>query len=202
MLTRAHNSQTEPSGAGLPYLANRPYTLGTFTGAPDTLREMVDAAQGNRGERSLLVRAVVDEVVRGLFPKDYLSEIIAIRNWVAEHVRYANDPSHVELVKDPETLVGEYLATGSAVGDCDDIACLIATMHLQVGRECEFVAVGFGAPGGLSHVFERCREPRSRAWIICDPVAGTREREMANSATTWQIWSLDEPPGHGPVESR
>ena len=183
-----------------PYLAQRPYTLSGFTGAPDTLQKMVKAAQGDRGERSMLVRATVEDIVAGLAPKDYLGEILAVRYWVTTHVRYANDPVHVELIKAPETILGEQLSRGIAVGDCDDIACLMGTMHLCLGREVQFVAVGFGEPGGLSHVFERAREPRTGAWIICDPVAGTREREMACRVTTWEVWSGDEPPEHGPIE--
>ena len=187
--------------SGVPYLATRPYTLSGFEGAEDTLRAMVEAAQSERGEKSMVVRSLVDEIVAELHPKDYLGEIVVIRNWVIEHIRYLNDPLHVELLKDPQTLVEEYLERGIAVGDCDDMACTISTMHLLLGRDCQLVAVGFAAPGEFSHVFERAREPRSGAWIICDPVAGTREREMAGRATTWQIWSLDELPSHGPIES-
>jgi hypothetical protein len=184
----------------IPYLAQRPYTLSGFTGAPDTLREMVKAAQGDRGERSLLVRAVVEDIIAGLAPKDYFAEILAVRYWVTAHIRYANDPSHVELVKDPETILTEQMRRGVAIGDCDDIACLIGTMHLCLGRDAQFVAVGFAEAGGLSHVFERVREPRTGAWIICDPVAGSREREMATRVTTWEVWSTDEPPERGPIE--
>jgi hypothetical protein len=183
-------------------LAGRPYTLSGFTGATDTLRAMVEAAQGLRGEKSMVMRGVVDEIVAGIQPKDYLGEIVAVRNWFAQNVRYSNDPLHVELVKDPQTLIEEYFQRGIAIGDCDDLACGIGTAHLLLGRECEAVAVGFGAPGQYSHVFERAREPRTGAWIICDPVAGTREREMASRVTTYEIWSFDEPPGAGPIRSK
>jgi hypothetical protein len=176
--------------------------LSGFTGASDTLRAMVEAAQGERGEKSMLVRGLVDEIVAEIQPKDYAGEIVAIRNWATENIRYSNDPLHVELVKDPQTLAEEYLQRGIAVGDCDDLACFIGTCHLLVGRDAQFVAVGFGAPGQFSHVFERVREPRTGQWIICDPVAGSREREMASRVTTYEIWSLDELPNAGPVRTQ
>ncbi len=169
-----------------------PTTIAGFSGAPDTLKAMVQAAQGDRGERSMLVRSMTEEIVKGLVPKDYLGEIIAIRNWVAEHVRYMNDPLHVELVKDPQRLVEEYLERGVAIADCDEIACLIATMALQIGRLPEYVVAGFGAPGHYSHVFVRVLEPKSGKWIVCDPVAGTNEAQMLGRVTTYETWSLDE----------
>jgi hypothetical protein len=169
-----------------------PTTISGFTGAPDTLDAMVQAAHGDRGERSMLVRSMTEEITKGLVPKDYLGEIVAIRNWVAQYVRYMNDPLHVELVKDPERLIEEYLARGVAVADCDEIACLIATMALQIGRVCEYVVAGFGAPGHYSHVFVRVLEPKSGKWIVCDPVAGTNERQMLGRITTYETRSLDE----------
>ena len=183
----------------LPYLATRPVTLSGFDGAPDTLRAMIEAVQGPRGEQSMFVRAFLDEIIAGVQPKDYAGEIVAVRNWVAENVRYTNDPIHVELVKSPQTLIEEWQERGIAIGDCDDIATLIGCFHCLLGREAQLMPVGFGPPGHFSHVFERCKEPRTGAWIICDPVAGTREREMASRITTYEIWSLDEPPKHGPV---
>jgi hypothetical protein len=168
------------------------YTLSGFTGAPDTLRAMRDAAQGPQGEKSMLARTVTERIVSGLVPKDYLGEIIAVRNWVAENVRYTNDQLHVEMVKTPERLIKEYLEWGVALGDCDDQATLIATMCLQLGRVVELVVAGFGEPGQYSHVFPRVLEPKSGQWIICDVVAGTNERQMLHRIKTYQLWSLDE----------
>ena len=153
---------------------------------------MVKAVQGPRGEQSMLVRTVTEEVVRGLQPKDYLGEILAIRYWVTEHIRYVNDPLHVEVVKDPQRIVEEILANGQAAEDCDGIALLIAVMCLLVGRVVEFVVAGFGESGHYTHVFVRVLEPRSGKWIVCDPVAGSDERGMLDRVTTFYTKSLDE----------
>jgi hypothetical protein len=180
----------------LPSLAaNPPHHLSGFHGHPDTLREMVRAAQGPRGEKSLLVRRMTEQVIRQVQPKDYLGEILAIRYWVTEKVRYTNDPLHIELVRDPQALIEEILAHGTVTADCDEIALLIATMCLQIGRVAEFVVVGFGAAGQYSHVFARVQEPRSGAWIVVDSVAGTDERGMLDRVTTFYTTSLDEHPG-------
>lgn len=148
----------------------------------------------------MLVRSVTEQVIGELWPKDYVGEVVAICNWVAEHVRYTNDPMHVELLKDPQRLVEEILSKGYARGDCDDIACLIATMALQVGRHAQLVVAGFGKKGEYSHVFTRVEAPKSGKWIVCDPVAGSDVAGMLQRVTTYEVWSTDELPGHGPVE--
>lgn len=173
------------------------YMLSGFSGHPDTLKRMVEAAQGPRGEQSMRVRTRVEEITHGLQGKDYLGELLAIRYWVTENVRYINDSLHVEIVKDPERLIEEVDGYGIGSGDCDDIATLIGAMHLCLGRVAKFFVVGFGAPGAYSHVFEGAIEPRSEQTIICDPVAGTDERGMLERVSTYYTVSLDEPPGHG-----
>lgn len=160
---------------------------------------MASAALGDRGERSMLVRSFTQWVVRDVWPKDYLGEILAIRNVFVQaspyrpHVplfRYTNDALHVEVVKDPARMVEEIIDQGTTAVDCDEIALMAATMALQVGREPEFVALGF-EPGALSHVGVRVREPKSGQWIWVDGVAGPREAEAAQRAVETKHWSLD-----------
>lgn len=179
-----------------------PHQITGFRGPTDTLAKMVEVAQGPRGEQSLFVRSVVEQVMGRLQPKDYLGEILAINNWVAEKVVYLNDPMHLELVKDPQRLCEEIFERGQARGDCDDIAVLMSTMALLVGRHAQFVVVGFGESGSYSHVFSRIQDPRSGKWIVCDPVAGSDVASMLKRVTTFQVWSCDELPSHGPVEVR
>jgi hypothetical protein len=168
-----------------------PSTLRPFRGPRTTIDAMRRAVTGVRGERSVRVRSFTETVVRGLQPKDYLGEILAIRYAVAEFCRYTNDPISTEWVKDPERIVEEIEATGKALLDCDEIAMLISTMVRQVGREAEFVTVGFGAPNNFSHVFNRTKEPKSGKWIVCDPVAGTTEDRMLARVSTYQFWRID-----------
>jgi hypothetical protein len=168
-----------------------PTTYAPFRGPETTVNEMRRAILGPRGERSVRVRSFTENVIRGLQPKDYLGEILAIRYAGAEFLRYTNDPASVEWVKDPERIVEEIDATGLAIGDCDDQTTFIATMLRQIGRRVELITVGFGIPGSFSHIFPRVEEPKSGQWIVCDPVAGTRESRMLSSVTTWKAWRID-----------
>jgi len=152
---------------------------------------MIENVKGPRGERSAKVRAMTEDVVRHITPKDYLSEILAVRNFVAERCRYLNDPLTTEWVKDPERIVDEISTMGISPCDCDEIAQLIATMTRQCGREAQFVTVGFSRPGQYTHVFTRVKEPKSGKWIVCDPVAGTEEAKMLKRVATFKIWSID-----------
>jgi hypothetical protein len=174
-----------------PLALSPPHTIRPFRGPETTIQTMREMAQGNRGERSVLVRSVTESVVRQLQPKDYLSEILAVRHFAATRCRYLNDPLTTEFVKDPQRMIEEILAHGKTTVDCDEIALLIATMLRQLGREADYVTVGFGIPGRFSHVFARGLEPRSNTWIICDPVAGTGESGMAHRVRTHKIWKID-----------
>jgi hypothetical protein len=170
-----------------------------FRGARDTLRLMSNLALGDTGERSAVVRAFTTWVVADVWPKDYLGEIIAIRNVLVQPspvrpgtplFKYVNDPRHVEFVKSPQRMVHEINEHGTTAVDCDEIAMMAATMLLQIGREVEFVALGF-APNSLTHVGLRAKEPKSDKWIWIDGVAGPREKEAAQRAQELLIWSLD-----------
>lgn len=174
-------------------------TLRPFRGARDTLKLMSALALGDRGERSIVVRRFTEWVTRDCWPKDYLGEILAIRNVLCQPspsrpntpmFRYLNDPRHVEFVKDPERQVTEIMQNGTTAVDCDEQALMIATMALQLGRRPQFVALGF-APNTLTHVACRVQEPKSNDWVWMDAVAGPREREAAMKAKQILIWDLD-----------
>ncbi len=175
----------------MPALADRPpQVLRPFRGPVDTIRVMIDMAKGLRGEQSALNRSLKMSIIRELQPKDYLSEILAIRNFAADHIRYTNDAISVEEVSDPERISDQIVQYGKATADCDDISLWIATFGRLLGREAQFVIVGFGRPGHYSHVFARIKEPKSSKWIVTDPVAGTNEAAMLRKVTTYQIFDI------------
>lgn len=175
-----------------------PSRISRFGGPQHTLQKMQDAALGPRGEQSMRVRQFAEEVTRYLEPKDYLGELLAIRNVFLQRsprtgaplFRYINDPRHVELIKDPERLVTEIELYGSTQCDCDEITCLAGTLALCVGREVEWVGLGF-EPGSLTHVACRVKEPKSGQWVFLDAVAGPREREAMERAKNTKFWSID-----------
>lgn len=168
------------------------YELRTFSGSRDTLRQMREHCWGEQGEKSFKVRQLAEAIVRDVWGKDYLSEILAIRAFASTQLVYRPDPLHVELIKTPERIADEVATYGKAQCDCDEVAEMIACLLLCIGRYAEFAVVGFGHAGDFSHVFARGKEPKSRDIMILDPVAGQKEREMADRVTTYEIWSLDE----------
>jgi len=169
-----------------------------FRSPKDTLRSMERLALGPRGEGSVKVRQFTEFIVRFIQPKDYLGEILAVRNCLVQPspvksgalFHYINDPRHIELIKDPQRLVEEIDEHGITHADCDELAVMGATMCLQLGREVEFVALGYSGDE-LTHVGYRVKEPKSDKWIWCDPVAGPRERDAAQQAVETLFWSLD-----------
>lgn len=175
-------------------------TIAPFRGPSTTLDQMVAHALGPGGERSPIVRQFVEWFTSGIAPKDYLGEILAIRNIFVQRspfrndgaplFRYMNDPRHLEMVKTPERCINEILQHGQSVLDCDDTACCAGTFALLMGREVEFVALGF-SPGVLSHVGVRVKEPKSGRWIWLDGVAGPREAEAAGRAREILVRSMD-----------
>ncbi len=182
------------------FLGSPPLTeVNAFRGPADTLQKMAQAALGPRGEQSILVRQFTEWVLGGVQPKDYLGEILAIRNALVQPspfvsgvplFHYINDPRHVEMLKDPERQVTEIQERGFTMVDCDDVSTMAATMALIVGRNVDLVAMGF-EPGSLSHVAIRVQEPKTQKWIILDGVAGPREAEAAGRAQELMVRSLD-----------
>lgn len=121
-----------------------------FAGPEDTLREMADAALGDDGERSMLVRQFTSWVVSGIFPKDYNGEILAIRNVLVQHspwlpgvplFRYTNDARHVEVVKTPRRMLEEIYQQGTTQVDC------LPEGTLLLGRDFRFIPIEAAVPG-------------------------------------------------------
>lgn len=175
---------------------NATTSLGRFTGTDQTVALMLKHALGPEGEQNMKVRQWAESIIRNIAPKDYLSEILAIRHWATSPwVRYTNDAAHVEQIKSPYRALYEIEKTGVTLLDCDDIACLIAALGMSVGREASFVVVAFDAPLVLrpgftptyTHVFCRMKEPRSQQWIVCDPVAGPNEGQMLSRVKAHKI---------------
>ncbi len=159
---------------------------------------MADTILGPNGEQSARVRQFTEAVVRGVFPKDYLGEILAIRNVFVQFsprlpgvplIRYTNDPTHVELIKTPDRMIREINEHGSCLCDCDESAILAATMCLQVGRAVTLVAMGF-APNSLSHVATVATEPKSGVPVLLDGVAGPREAEAVSMAKSKRLYVI------------
>jgi len=51
------------------------------------------------------LRLLAEDIVGQIGSKDYVSEILAVYYWVIGHVRYANDPRTIELVRSPREVL-------------------------------------------------------------------------------------------------
>lgn len=165
-------------------------------------------AQTDRLAHSPYVRGVTETIVRGVYGKDYLSEIAAIYYWSCDprNIRYMRDPARVELVKDTQVV----LETRQA--DCDELdvtqanmvesrrAAWAGAMASQAGNHAvEGVVVGFG-PDGLSHTFPRVLDPRGTGrMVVMDPVAGPLTPRMLRSVRRLESTG---PLGEGPSAAR
>ena len=140
----------------------------------ETLAWMVRETQ--LGLKNVELRLFAEQLVRDLWPHDYLSEYAAILNWVRTHIRYVRDPVIIEQVKTPQVVV----ETGT--GDCDDQTVLIGTLVGTLGGHARYVAGAFkraldGSPA-FSHVWCEALDPASRAWVVLDPVPGRNVASM------------------------
>ena len=64
---------------------------------------------------------------------NHIDEAKAIATYVQQKVNYAYDPSGIEQISHPLTLIDRIEQRGSTRGDCDDMALLCATLLLSIG---------------------------------------------------------------------
>ncbi len=166
-----------------------------YRGTDHTVARMVQLARGMRGERSIKVRRHAEQVIGNVRPKDYASEAVAICRYWTNAGRYTRDPVHVELMKDPETMI-EDIDHGRLCIDCDEQALGIGTECLVVGLPVQFVTVGFDRPllwmpKKHTHVFCRAQDPRvPGVWWVLDPVAGRRTAQMLARVKQWSTFDV------------
>jgi transglutaminase-like putative cysteine protease len=154
-----------------------------YRGTDHTTGEMRRLALAAQTEWPL--RRLVERICRGLTPKAYLSELAALYYFVCRNVRYQRDPLTVELVKTPMAT----LETG--VGDCDDIATLLASMVLLCGSQARFVTVGFRRKWPFTHVFAEGLDPKTKRWVTLDPVAGPDAAQMLRRVREYKLHVVD-----------
>ncbi|MEO8339240.1 MAG: transglutaminase-like domain-containing protein [Nitrospirota bacterium] len=69
-------------------------------------------------------------------PKDYLSEIKSLFEWVQQHIRYTKDTFGVEVLHSAKRML-ELRA-----GDCDDMTILLGAMLEAIGHPVRLVIIG------------------------------------------------------------
>src|ERR1035437_3006323 len=90
----------------------------------------------------------------GVKSQDFINEALAIGAFVKNKVRYVRDINGIETVHDPLTMIDQ-IRRGSAQGDCDDMALLIATLLLSIGHSPFFRIVKYNGNtnGCFQHIY-------------------------------------------------
>src|SRR6185295_6543536 len=136
-----------------------------YNGAPQTIKVMSQAALDDA--KHFQTRQIAEAVCEGIDSKDYVSEYLALYNFLIQRCRYMRDPRRTELVRAPYIISKQMLAGHRPSIDCDDMACWLAAAVLAVGGNAQFATVAFqkmmyDGQVQYSHVFTCAIEPRAR----------------------------------------
>lgn len=136
-------------------------------GTHQTVEEMAKAAMGQYGAGSGRIRNLAVQIVRdaGVAERDKRGEIIAIHEWVKNHLRYVNDPLWYEFITFPETLAFE-----RNDGDCDDHVVLEAALLGALGIPSRFVVYAVKNPMNFDHVAMHALVKQPNEWMALDPI--------------------------------
>lgn len=137
-------------------------------GVTDTLRLMAQVAR--QYKTNPVIRQTAARIVRVCPGKDDLCEVGTLQSWVRSNIRYTGDVYEVETLQTPDYTLRE------RYGDCDDQACLLATLLLSVGIGAAYCALGTGG-GPYSHVLAIAILHDGSQWCLettvdRDPVTG------------------------------
>ena len=125
--------------------------------------------------------------------KDYLSEYLALYNFLLQRTRYMRDPRRTELVRAPHVVSKMILQGHRPSLDCDDMATWLAAAILAVGGTAWFATVAFSRMSYMgqpqySHVFTAALEARNRTRIVLDPVAAEKTSDMLRRVQVAKLW--------------
>ena len=146
---------------------------------------VVQGATGDPRTRGILARIVRDT---GVDARDPLALVTAVQAWVNRTIRYVREY--------PETICAPWVTVEWQIGDCDDMAILLAAV-LRTARVPMRLAFGGWKPRGepvpLGHVWSEAWVERAKApvppgvtvpgWVALETV---RERPPGWRATDWR----------------
>lgn len=161
-------------------------------GTHQTVEIMSQAAMSQWGAGSAKIRNLALNIIAdaGVAERDKKGEIIAIHEFVKNHLRYVKDPLWYEFVTYPETLAFE-----RADGDCDDHVVLEAALLASVGIPSRFVVYAFGGATGYSHVAMQALYDNDK-WMSLDPIVKHKPAGWeVPDATTRHVYGVNTPDG-------
>lgn len=121
-------------------------------------------------KRNGRMKNFIGQMISDCPQKDYRCYAEAIYTWVAQRVKYVWDPHNVEMLQDPFFILSQ-----SRVGDCDDMATLMAALYEFIDLPARFVTIKADPnyPNEFSHVYTEVKIPRT-GWIGADVTESRR----------------------------
>lgn len=114
-----------------------------------------------------LTLQVAGHIVRNVNPRNRRGQTVALRQWLAAHIRFLPDPLGVEVLWTPGELLNTIARQGYAQVDCDDVSTLSAALGKAIGLPARFVVLGFYRPNApFRHVFTELSN--GSAWLDMD----------------------------------
>lgn len=164
-----------------------------YHGAPQTIQVMRQAALDDAGH--FVTRQLAEMVCEHLQSKDYTSEYLALYHFLLQRTRYMRDPRRTELVRAPHVISRQIMSGHIPSLDCDDMATWLAAAVMSVGGRAEYCTVAFarlmyGSEPQYSHVFTRALEPRTRTYLVLDPVAAEKTPQMLSRVVQGETWPV------------
>ena len=164
-----------------------------YYGAPQTIEVMRSSILDDANHFE--TRELAEAVCEGLDSKDYTSEYLALYQCLLQRTRYMRDPRRTELVRAPWVISKQIMAGHRPSIDCDDMSNWLCAAIIAVGGRVDLVTCAFQRlyyEGRIqhSHVFSRALEPRTKSWIVLDPVAAEKTPQMLRrivDASTWPV---------------
>jgi transglutaminase-like putative cysteine protease len=126
------------------------------TGTAETLDAMVRLTKVYRS--TLPIRQLAERIINTIPGKSYYEEVMAVRDWVRDNIRYTQDVYDVETLQTPLALLN------SRQGDCDDQAMLVGALLQSIGKPIRYRAIGLQADQ-YDHVYAETRAFGSGPWI-------------------------------------
>ncbi len=139
------------------------------------------------------LRPLAEKICAEVESGSYNDEISAIYGWVRQNIKYRKDIHDVEYIRAPQRMLE------SGQGDCDDMACLLASLCMALGHECRFLVVGF-EDANPSHVVCQVAvrglvvdgggSRGAKDWVTLDPVADENTAQMHSRVRFVKAYSI------------
>lgn len=154
-----------------------------------------DAAFGPDAKR---LRALAAAIAAGSGASSPQAFGVALWQWCRRYVVFERDPEGIELVRHPGDLLDSIEAEGVALGDCDDLATLAASIIAAASMRPVLVTVGRKNPGRFEHIFFAIRlgggELSRRTVFPLDPQERNPPGRWPTNTPRVQLWSVTPTP--------